>query len=69
MSTIKDLNIRLQIRKYAINNERGKSCLLYPCKQFSQFSNHFIWTEEAVYAISLPFEFLYVWGVQQIERK
>jgi len=50
MSTFKDLYINLQIRKYTINNEWGKSCLLYPGKQFRQFSNHFIRTEELVYA-------------------
>lgn len=69
ISTIKDLNIRLQIRKYAISNEQGKSCLLYPCEQFSQSTNHFIWTERAVYAISLPFEFLYLCVRSAANRK
>lgn len=59
MSTIKDLNIRLQIRKYAINNEWGKFCPFYTCERelFSQFTKHCIGTEETMYAFSPLFEF------------
>lgn len=54
MTIVKDLNIKLQIIKYAINIEQGKS-------------NHFIWTEKTVHCL-LNFP-IYMWEVQQIERK
>lgn len=69
MSTIKDMNKRLQIRKYAINNEWGKFCLFYTCEQFSPFTKHCIWTEEIVYAFSLLFEFLYLCVRSAANRK